>query len=71
MEGQRAGLDGEENLALLKEADLQGRIKMRRAAREIRLGMVGDSIVRVVRVPEQELDELWEDSDALRRIDGQ
>ncbi|KAK8001903.1 hypothetical protein PG991_014125 [Apiospora marii] len=64
------GLDGEENRALLKEADMQGRGKMKRAAREMRVGMVGDSIVRVVRVPELEPDELL-DSATLRSYDGQ
>ncbi|KAK8135316.1 hypothetical protein PG984_003256 [Apiospora sp. TS-2023a] len=59
------GLDGEENRALLKEADLQGRGKMKRAAREMRVAMVGNSVVRVMRVPELEPDELLEDSSSL------
>lgn len=65
------GLDGEENRALLKEAGTQGRGKMKRAAREMRVGMVGDSVVRVMRVPELEPDDLLEDSASLRNYDGQ
>ncbi|KAK7974253.1 hypothetical protein PG989_016101 [Apiospora arundinis] len=55
------GLEGEENRALLKEADAQG--KMDHAAREMRVAAVGDSIVHI---PDLEPDELLEDSDILR-----
>ncbi|KAK6857024.1 hypothetical protein PG995_007211 [Apiospora arundinis] len=55
------GLEGEENRALLKEADVQG--KMDHAAREMRVAAVGDSIVHI---PDLEPDELLEDSDILR-----
>ncbi|KAK7966072.1 uncharacterized protein PG986_000349 [Apiospora aurea] len=51
------GLDGEENRALLKEADVQG--QMDRAARKMRVGMVGGG--SIVRVPEMEPDEFLED----------
>ncbi|KAK8047677.1 hypothetical protein PG996_015741 [Apiospora saccharicola] len=44
--------------------------QMKRTAREMRIGMVGDSIVRVVHVPELEPDELLEDSDTLRSYGG-
>ncbi|KAK8067094.1 hypothetical protein PG997_013841 [Apiospora hydei] len=60
------GLDGEENRALLKEADAQG--QMDRAARKMRVGMVGGG--SIVHVPELEPDELLEDNVPLTDTRG-
>ncbi|KAK8017560.1 hypothetical protein PG993_013886 [Apiospora rasikravindrae] len=59
------GLDGEENRALLKEADVRG--KLDHAARKMRVGMVDGSIVHA---PELEPDELLEDSVPLNDLRG-